>query len=67
MLSTRKYIAPRVLVTELRGRYTSKPFSKSEFQAVLFALKNSGIKDAANRIMDDSARFALDELNDLGI
>ena len=56
----RHYIAPRVQVQNLRSRYTSKPLSAVELKAALSALKLAGIDPV--RLMDDSARFALDEL-----
>jgi len=57
-------ISPRVQALELRGKYTNEPFSREEFEAVLFALKSieKQVPDAANRLMDDSARYALDTL-----
>ena len=65
-MQTRQHrIAPRVQVIELRGTYTSKPLSSGELKAALSALKLVGIDPA--RMMDDSARFALDQLLELGI
>lgn len=55
-------VSPRVQALDLKGRYTSKPLDKEEFERVLFVLKNSGVPNAAERLMDDSGRFALDEL-----
>ena len=60
----RQRIAPRVQVLELRGRYTGKPLTKSELDQVLFALKETGIEQAFSRLIDDSVRYALDELLD---
>ena len=58
----RHHISPRVQALELRGRYTNEPFDKDEFKQVLSALEKCGIPNAADRLMDDSGRFALDEL-----
>ena len=55
-------IAPRVQVMELRSRYTGIQLSKSELDRVLYALEKSGVKDAFSRLINDSVRFALDEL-----
>ena len=56
-------LAPRPAALQVRGRYEySKPLSKAELNVALCALKNTGIPDCANRFMDDSGRFAIDEL-----
>ena len=60
MTMRRQYIAPRVQVMDLRSRYTSKALSKAELKRALSALKLAGIDPV--RLMDDSARFALDEV-----
>lgn len=68
MQSNRQRIAPRVQVLEARRRLESnEPLSAIELQAALSALKLTGIKDCAVRLMDDSARFALDSLLENGI
>ena len=59
-MQTRHYIAPRVQVMNLRGSYTSKALSAIELKAALSALKLAGIDPV--RLMDDSARYALDTL-----
>ena len=58
----RQTISPRVQALDLKRRYSSKPLDKEEFRRVLFVLENSGVTNAAERLMDDSGRFALDEL-----
>ena len=55
-------IAPRVQIIELRGTYRSKALTSGELKAALSALKLTGIPDLATRLMDDSARYALDQL-----
>ena len=55
-------LAPRPAALEVRGRYTHRPLSKAEFNLALLALKNTGIPDCGLRLMDDSGRFAIDEL-----
>ena len=66
MLNQRQRIAPRVQVLELkRTYYRSKPLEKGELKAALSALKLAGIDPV--RLMDDSARFALDRLLEMGI
>ena len=59
-MQTRHYIAPRVQAIELKRSYTSKPLSAVELKAALSALKLAGIDPV--RLMDDSARYALDKL-----
>ena len=65
MTMQRRYIAPRVQVMNLRSRYTSEPLTAVQLQAALSALKLTGIPDVGKRLMDDAARFALDELKEL--
>ena len=60
MTMQRHYIAPRVQVMTLRSRYTTKPLTAGELKRALSALKLAGIDPV--RLMDDSARFALDRL-----
>ena len=68
MQSNRQRIAPRVQILEAKRRLESnEPLSALEFQAALSALKLTGIKDCATRIMADAARFQLDELLQNGI
>jgi len=68
MQNQRQRIAPRVQVLEARRRIeNSEPLSALELQAALSALKLTGIKDCATRIMSDAQRFQLDELLQDGI
>jgi len=63
MLYNRQHIAARVQVLEARRRLeNTEPLDSMEFRAAMSALKLTGIKDCAERIMADSARFQLDEL-----
>jgi hypothetical protein len=64
-MALRNHIAPRVQVMNLRSRYTGQPLSKDEVQMVLCALQETGISDCFNRLMDDSARLAIDEILEL--
>ena len=59
----RNYIAPRVQVAGLRGKFTSKPLSKAELDEVLSLLKSRGIE--FNRIADDVGRYLCDEILEL--
>ena len=59
----RNYIAPRVQVAGLRGKYTSKPLSKAELDEVLSLLKTKNID--FNRICDDTCRYLIDEILEL--
>ena len=61
----RNYIAPRVQVMSMRHRFTGSQLSKGELDRVLTALQETGIKDAFSRLMDDSARFTIDEILEL--
>ena len=65
MALNRNYIAPRVQVMTLRGRYTAEPLTKGELDRMLTALHETGIRDAFSRLMDDSARLVIDEILDL--
>ena len=65
MQNQRQRIAPRVQVLELKRTYQSKALSAGELKAALSALKLAGIDPV--RLMDDSARYALDSLLELGI
>ena len=68
MQNQRQRIAPRVQVLEAKRRLESnEPLSAIEFQAALSALKLTGIKDCATRIISDAQRFQLDELLQDGI
>ena len=49
----------------LRSRYTSEPLTAAQLKAALSALKLTGIPNVGKRLMDDAARFALDELKEL--
>ena len=60
----RNYIAPRVQVMNLRGRFTESPLTKGELARVLTALHETGIRDCFDRLMDDSARLVIDEILD---
>jgi len=63
MLQGRQRIAARVRVLEARRRLeNTEPLDAMEFRAALSALKLTGIRDCAERIMADAARFQLDEL-----
>jgi hypothetical protein len=62
MLNTRHRIAPRVLIQELRGKHTSPPLTKLELDALVSAIKLTGVKDGFRRLSDDNIRYALDEL-----
>ena len=64
-MQTRHYIAPRVQVMNLKGRYTSKALSRAELKVALTALKLAGIDPV--RLMDDAARLPLNELLEMGI
>ncbi len=69
MLSRRYNIAPRVLISELRGKYSkTKPLSKVELDIIVAAFdqceKHYGIKDLFNRLTDDGVRYALDTLSE---
>ena len=64
-MALRNYIAPRVQVMNLRNRYTEAPLTKGELERVLTALRETGIRDCFNRLMDDSARLVIDEILDL--
>ena len=57
-----RYIAPRVQVMTLKGRATGTPLTKGELDRVLTALRETGIKDAFSRLMDDRARMVVDEI-----
>ena len=59
----RNYIAPRVQVAGLRGKYTSKPLSKAELDEVLSLLESKGIE--FGRIVDDACRYLIDEILEL--
>ena len=61
MQNQRHNIAPRVTLQDIRSRYNGIPLSKGELDVVVSALSDCGVTDALNRLMDDSARFALDE------
>jgi len=61
----RNYIAPRVQVMNLRSRYTAKPLSKKELAVALTALRDTGIDNIFNRLMDDSARLTMDQILEL--
>ena len=63
MTMNRHYIAPRVQIQNLLSRYTSKPLTAGELKAALSALKLAGIDPV--RLMDDAARYALNELKDV--
>jgi hypothetical protein len=63
MLNRRYNIAPRVLIQEQRGRYTSPPLEKVELDAAVSAAKLTGIRNLLERYADDAVRFALDELS----
>ena len=62
MLNRKLTISPRVLAQDVRGKHKATPLEKAEFDTVVEALKCCGIRNALNRLMDDSVRFALDEL-----
>ena len=63
MLNTRHRIAPRVLIQELRGKYSNtEPLSKAELTALVSAIKLTRIPNAFARLSDDAVRYALDEL-----
>ena len=59
----RNYIAPRVQVAGLRGKYTSKPLDKAELAEFLSLLESKGID--FNRIIDDTCRYLIDEILEL--
>ncbi len=58
----RQYISPRVVVANMRSRFTGKPLTKDELNRVLCALENLGIDDCFNRICDDTSRFVVDQI-----
>ena len=63
-MQNRKYnIAPRVLIQELRGKYTSPPLSKVELDILVRAIYQCGVENGFNRMSDDTVRYALDELS----
>ena len=63
MQHQRQRISPRFLVLEARRRLDRlEPLTALEFQAALSALKLTGIKDCAERIMSDAQKFCLTEL-----
>jgi hypothetical protein len=65
MLSRRYNIAPRVLIQNMRSRHTSNPLSKVELDALVSAIRLTGIPDGFNRMSEDNVRFAFDELLDV--
>jgi len=68
MLHNRQRIAARVQVLEARRRLeNTEPLDAMEFRAAMSALKLTGIKDCAQRIMADAAKLQLDELLEDGI
>ena len=64
MLNRRYNIAPRVLIQEARGRHTSPPLSKVEHDALVSAVKLTGVKDGLKRYLEDGLRFELDRLSE---
>ena len=58
----KQYIAPRVVVSNMRSRFTGKPLTKDELAQVLYALEKTGIEDCFNRVMDDNARFTVSQI-----
>ena len=58
----RQYVAPRVIVSALKGRFTARQLSKAELDRVLTALHETGINDVFNRLCDDTSRFVIDEI-----
>ena len=63
MALNRNYVAPRVLVGQLRQNYSSKPLSKAELDEAVSLLKSRGID--FNRIADDVGRYLIDEILEL--
>lgn len=61
----RNYIAPRVQVQMLRGKFTGTPLTKGELDRVITALNETGIRDAFSRLMDDNSRLVIAEILEL--
>ena len=64
MYQGKYYISPRVQVHQAREGYTSTPLSKAEHDALVSAIRLTGIPNGLKRYADDAVRFALDELAD---
>ena len=62
MQSRRYNIAPRVLIQNMRSRHTSNPLTKVELDALVSAIKLTGVPDGFNRMSDDNVRYAFDQL-----
>ena len=46
----------------LRSRYTAEPLNKEELALALSALRDTGIENIFNRLMEDSARLTMDQI-----